>query len=70
MDHSIQTVFMTSGETYGTRRKKRQIEKQSEVVISRRRIGRVMSRLGLNACNKKPLKVLTTDSNHNYAITP
>lgn len=40
------------------------------LIQSRRRIGRIMKKLGLNTRNKRRFRVLTTNSNHNYTISP
>jgi len=70
LNETIEDVFMGSRQTYGTRRMKKQLEYLYGVIVSRRRIGHIMKKLGLNTCNKRRFRVLTTDSNHNYAISP
>ncbi len=64
----IKDVFVGSRQTYGTRRIKKQVERLYGLVISRRRIRKIMKKLGLNCKNKPGFRVLTTNSNHNYAI--
>lgn len=66
----IKDVFINSHQTYGTRRIKKQLERLHGLVISRRRTGRIMMKLGLNSRNKRRFRVLTTNSNHNYSISP
>jgi transposase InsO family protein len=59
-----------SKQTYGTRRIKKQLEQDSGLVLSRRRIGRIMKKESLNTRNKRRFRVQTTDSNHKYMISP
>lgn len=66
----IRDVFIDSRQTYGTRRIKKQLERLYGLVLSRRRIGKIMKKLGFNSKNKRRFRVLTTNSNHNYAISP
>ena len=66
----IKNVFISSRQTYGTRRIKKQLERLYGLIVSRRRIGKIMKKLGLNSRNKRRFRVLTTNSNHNYAISP
>ena len=66
----IERVFIGSRQTYGTRRMKKQLERVYGLILSRRRIGKIMRHLGLNTRNKRRFRVLTTNSNHNYAISP
>lgn len=64
----IKDTFMQSYQTYGTRRIKKELEQTYGIVISRRKIGRMMKQLNLNARTKKRFRVLTTNSKHNYGI--
>jgi transposase InsO family protein len=64
----IKKSFVESFHTYGTRRIKKELEVNYGLVLSRRKIGREMKKLHLNAHTKKRFRVLTTNSNHNYAI--
>jgi len=66
----VKDTFIGSRQTYGTRRLKKRLEALYGLVLSRRRIGNIMKKLGLNTRNKRRFRVLTTDSNHNYAIAP
>ena len=70
LNETIEGVFIGSRQTYGTRRIKKQLEHTYGLVMSRRRISHIMKKLGLNTRNKRRFRVLTTDSNHNYAISP
>ncbi len=70
LNETIKGVFIGSRQTYGTRRMKKQLERLCGLIISRRRIGRIMKKLGLNTRNKRRFRVLTTNSNHNYTIAP
>lgn len=64
----IKKTFLESYHTYGTRRIKKELESHCGLIVSRRKIGKVMRQLSLNARTKKRFRVLTTNSNHNYAI--
>ena len=64
----IITLFQAGRGLYGTRRIKRKLKEQGKIV-SRRRIGRLMSRAGLACKTKKNFRV-TTDSKHNKPFAP
>ena len=70
LNNLIKDIFEISKSTYGTRRIKIELQKQYGVIVSRRRIGRIMHKLGLVCKNKKRFKIQTTDSNHNFSIAP
>ena len=70
LDKLIQETFLTSRQTYGTRRLKKQLLKDHGLVLSRRRIAKVMKRLSLNTRARRKFRVSTTNSNHNYQIAP
>jgi transposase InsO family protein len=70
LNEIVEGAFVGSRQTYGTRRIKKQLERLYGLILSRRRIGRIMKKLGLNTRNKRRFRVLTTNSNHNYAISP
>ncbi len=70
LNNLVKEAFINSWQTYGTRRIKKQFENKYGLIVSRRRIGRIMKKLGLNSRNKRRFRVLTTDSNHNHAIAP
>lgn len=65
----VKKAFLESYYTYGTRRIKKELEFNYGLILSRRRIGKIMKYLSLNAKTKKRFRVLTTNSKHNYAIS-
>ena len=66
----IESAFYTSNQTYGQRRIKEALEKRYGVIISKRRIGKIMKSLNLIPKMRRKFKVNTTDSNHNLPIAP
>lgn len=70
LNNMIKDIFLATYQTYGTRRMKKRLEHLYGLMISRRRIGRIMKKLGLSCRNKRRFRVLTTNSNHTYAIAP
>lgn len=66
----IKDIFLGTYQTYGTRRLKKRLEQLYGLIVSRRRIARIMKKLGLSCRNKRRFRVLTTNSNHTYAIAP
>ena len=70
LNNLIKNIFEISNYTYGTRRIKQQLVKDYGLIVSRRRIGKIMKRLGLVCKNKKRFRIKTTNSNHNYSIAP
>jgi len=70
LNELIKNIFEISMQTYGTRRIKNQLVKDYGVIVSRRRIGKVMKKLGLVCKNKKRFRIKTTNSNHNFTIAP
>ena len=64
----LEVLFEESRGTYGTRRLKRLLAHEGRIV-SRRRIARLLKKAGLSCQTKRRFKV-TTDSNHNQAISP
>ena len=70
LNELITSVFVMSRQTYGTRRIKKQLEQQSGLIVSRRRIGRIMKKENLNTRNRRRFRVQTTDSNHRYMTSP
>jgi putative transposase len=65
---SIREVFVQNRNVYGTRRIAK-ILARDNIVISRKRIGRLMVSAGLFCKTKRRFKV-TTDSKHNKPIAP
>lgn len=70
LENLIQKEFHGSYCTYGTRRLKASLENNIGLVVSRAKIRKTMKLLGLSTKTKRRFKVTTTDSNHNYAISP
>ncbi len=64
----LKILFEKGRASYGTRRLKKKLAEQG-IIVSRRRIGRLMSRAGLSCKTKKKFKA-TTDSKHNKPIAP
>ena len=64
----LNILFKKGRGSYGTRRLKNRFAEQG-IIISRRRIGRLMVHAGLWCKTKKKFKV-TTDSKHNKPIAP
>jgi putative transposase len=70
LNELIKNIFETSRKTYGTRRIKKKLEQLYGLIISRRKIARIMKNLSLKCLNKRRFRVQTTDSNHRYMISP
>ena len=68
LNELIEDIFNESRQTYGTRRIKAKLLKEHGLILSRRKIGKVMKRLGISVKMKKKFKVNTTDSNHKLPI--
>ena len=66
----IKDIFYTYREVYGTRRIKKVLVQQYGVIVSRRRIGKIMKVLKLVVKMRRKFRVTTTNSNHNYTISP
>ena len=66
----IKTIFIQNRATYGTRRIKSKLEQLYGLIVSRRKIGKILKELNLKAKTKKRYKIATTDSNHNLPIAP
>jgi putative transposase len=64
----LKILFEKGRGSYGTRRLKKKFAEQG-IVVSRRRIGRLMNQAGLWCKTKKKFKA-TTDSKHNKTIAP
>lgn len=64
----LECLFEQGRGAYGTRRLKRLLANEGQVV-SRRRIGRLLKRAGLSCKTKRKFKV-TTDSKHNKPVAP
>lgn len=70
LNELIKNVFIASRKTYGTRRIKKRLEQLYGLTVSRRKIGRIMKKLSLRCLNRRRFRVQTTNSNHNYMISP
>lgn len=70
LNELIQTIFMDSYQSYGTRRIKEALRQSYGLIVSRRRIGYIMKKLELKTRSKRRFRVMTTDSNHNYTLAP
>jgi len=72
LNQLIQDIFIEYREVYGARRIKAVLFQQYGVIVSRRKIGKIMHTLNLRVKmkRKRKFRVTTTDSNHNYSISP
>jgi transposase InsO family protein len=70
LNELIKTIFVQSRCKYGTRRLKDKLQRLYGLVVSKRRIGNIMKDLNLIANKKKKYNINTTDSNHNFKISP
>jgi len=70
LNEIIKSVFNSSRKTYGTRRIKKRLEQLYGLIMSRRRIARIMKKLSLKCLNRRRFRVQTTNSNHKYMISP
>jgi len=70
LPHLIKLAFDEFKQTYGTRRLKRFMEKEYGWILSRRRIANTLKLLGLRVKSRRRFRVVTTDSKHNFAISP
>jgi len=66
----IESIFYKYREVYGSRRIKKALEEEYGVIVSTRNISKKMKKLGLIVKMRRKFKVTTTDSNHNYTISP
>ena len=65
----VKNIFIKSKRTYGTIRIKEELEDDYGVIVSRKRIAKIMKYYNLKAKIKRRF-VNTTDSNHNNEIAP
>ena len=70
LNQLIKDIFYLYREVYGTRRIKKVLVQEYGVVVSTRKIAKSMKEVGLVVKMKRKFKVTTTDSNHNYSISP
>lgn len=70
LNQLIKDIFYQYREVYGTRRIKKVLVQEYGVIVSTRKIAKSMKEVGLVVKMKRKFKVITTDSNHNYKISP
>ena len=70
LNQLIKDIFYKYREVYGTRRIKKVLVQQYGVIVSKRRIAKIMKALGLVVKMKRKYRVSTTNSNHHYKISP
>ena len=70
LNELIKEVFELSRQTYGTRRIREALMKKYGLVISTKKICKIMKYLHLKVKMKRRFRVVTTDSNHNFPIAP
>ena len=66
----IKEIFEQSRQTYGTRRIREALMKKYGLVMSLNKIGQIMKYLNLQVKMRHRFRVVTTDSKHNYPISP
>lgn len=66
----IKAIFHSSNRTYGTRRIREVLKQKYELIVSRRKIGRIMKEYNIVAKCKSTKRIKTTDANHNLPIAP
>jgi transposase InsO family protein len=70
LNNLIKDIFYQYREVYGTRRIKKVLVQEYGVIVSTRKITKSMKEIGIVVKMKRKFKVRTTDSNHNYNISP
>ena len=70
LNQLIKDIFYQYREVYGTRRIKEVLVQEYGVIVSTRKIAKSMKEVGVIVKMKRKFKVRTTDSNHNYKISP
>jgi len=70
LNQLIKDIFYQYREVYGARRIKKVLVQEYGVIVSTRKIAKSMKEVGLVVKMKRKFKVRTTDSNHNYKISP
>jgi transposase InsO family protein len=69
LSEQIEGVYEQSGQSYGSPRIQQHLRAEG-VKCSRQRVARLMQQAGLRATPSRRVKVVTTDSNHDYPIAP
>lgn len=70
LNNLIKDIFEISLKTYGTRRIQEALKQKYGLIISRKKIAKVMGYCGLRVITNKRFRVQTTDSKHNFGISP
>jgi transposase InsO family protein len=70
LNQLIKDIFCQYREVYGTRRIKEILVQEYGVIVSTRKIAKSMKEVGVVVEMRRKFKVRTTDSNHNYKISP
>lgn len=70
LNNLIKSAFYEFRQVYGARRLKSFLFSEYGLVISRRRVSKIMKMQNLRTKHKRRFKVITTDSKHNYAVSP
>ncbi len=70
LNNVIKSAFYEFRQVYGARRLKGFLFSEYGLIISRRRVSKLMKIQNLRTKHKRRFKVITTDSKHNYAISP
>jgi len=70
LNQLIKDIFYQYREVYGTRRIKKVLLQEYGVIVSERKIAKGMKEVGAVVKMKRKFKVKTTDSNHDYKISP
>lgn len=68
LKEKIKVIFLTNKSSYGARRIKKALKKDG-LIISKRRISRLMKEAGLYCKTKHKFRI-TTDSRHNLPVSP
>src|SRR5579863_7164011 len=66
----IQRIFRENRKTYGSPRITDALNEELKRPIREKRVARIMKKYGISAEIPKRFKVLTTDSNHKFPISP
>ncbi|HIC43612.1 MAG TPA: transposase, partial [Sulfurimonas sp.] len=70
LNELIEDIFKAGRQAYGQRRIKEDLVQRYGLIVSKRRIGKIMRSLNLVPKMKRRFRVYTTDSKHNLPIAP
>ena len=70
LNELIEDIFKAGRQAYGQRRIKEALVQRYGLIVSKRRIGRIMKLLNLIPKMKRRFRVNTTDSKHNFPLAP